>query len=153
MKKQIIKDQKIVEDNWVYLTDEDNLPGSGSIILNLERWQTEKDKLQKFPGKLGIRLDEGENIEELIQELDQFSLIAISFKEFKDGRGYSHARLLRERHGYNKELRAIGNILKDQIFYLHRCGFNAFEIESDRDINDAIKSFTDFTVNYQPAVI
>ena len=153
MNRQIIKDQQIVNDTWVHLTDEDELPNSGNIIISLQRWQTQQETLKEFAGQLGLKITGDIEMQSISKELYRFALVAIDFKEFKDGRGYSCARLLRQRYDYEGELRATGNILKDQIFYLHRCGFNAFEIDGDSDIRDAVKSFADFTVTYQPAVI
>ncbi len=79
-------------------------------------------------------------------------MIAIEFPIYRDGRGYSQARILRDRYSYEGELRAVGDVLKDQMFYLHRVGFNAFEVRADRSIEDALKSLKDFSVTYQPAV-
>ena len=76
-------------------------------------------------------------------------LIAVDFPVFSDGRGYSAARLLRERYGFQGELRAIGDVLRDQLYYLAHCGFNAFAVRADRDIEDAFRGLSDFSDNYQ----
>lgn len=151
MAKQIIKNRKIVEDNWQYPADEDTLPDSGNVIISYQRWLHEKESLRVFTGNLGIIIGGEVTAAAIAEELDRFQLVAVHFPEFKDGRGYTHARLLRERYGFRGELRAIGNVLRDQIFYLHRCGFDAFELEEGRDLQDALTAFTDFRVSYQPA--
>ena len=77
--------------------------------------------------------------------------MVLNFPAFKDGRGFTTARLLRERHGYKGEIRAVGDVGRDQMFYMQRCGFNAFEVRSDRDLEDALRALDDFTVTYQAA--
>jgi uncharacterized protein (DUF934 family) len=151
MTKQIIKNKEIVEDNWQHLADEDALPDTGKIILSYQHWRQNRDKLQYFNGDLGITIGGNVTTDMILGDLNRFQLIAVHFPEFKDGRGYTHARLLRERYGFRGELRAIGNVLRDQIFYLHRCGFDAFELEEGRDLQAALTAFTDFRVSYQPA--
>lgn len=151
MDKYIIKDRQIVKDGWTTVTDEDALPTEGHIIVSYKRWQQDKEKLKQFNDRLGVILDTGVSIKAIIDDLEHFQLVAIQFAEFKDGRGYSQARLLRERFTFDGELRAMGNVLRDQIFYLHRCGFDAFELEPGRDIHEAVQAFNDFTVSYQPA--
>ena len=79
------------------------------------------------------------------------SIIALDFPAFKDGRSYSHARILRDRYNYEGELRAIGNVLRDQMFFMLRCGINCFEVTEGKNAEDALKSFNDFTVRYQAA--
>ena len=78
-------------------------------------------------------------------------MIAIDFPAFKDGRGFSQARLLRERYGYKGEIRAVGDVARDQMFFMARCGINAFEVKPGRSLEDALKAFNDFSVTYQPA--
>lgn len=149
--KQIIKDQSIVEDTWRYIDDNDAITDS-DIIISATRWKNEKDKLQNHNGKLGVLIEFDNNIDDIKADLEHFELIAIQFKTFADGRGYSYATLLR-RMGWTKEIRATGDVLRDQVFYMHRCGFTAFEIRQDRSIEDALKAFSDFSIAYQPAII
>ena len=79
-------------------------------------------------------------------------LIAVNFPVFSDGRGYSYARQLREYYGYTGELRAIGDVLQDQLFFYHRCGFKSFAISSDRNVDDALNGLNDFSITYQSAI-
>lgn len=152
MSKPIIKNHAIVADHWQHIDDEAVLPATGDIIVGYTRWQKDRDVLIKHKGKLGITIGNGISDNEIKADLQHFDLIAIAFPEFKDGRGYSYARLLRERHGYQKEIRAIGNILRDQLRYMERCGFDAFELQADRNIQDALNAFNELTTKYQPAV-
>lgn len=150
---QIIKDRKIVEDDWQHVNGEagDELP-DGKIIVSLSRWKAERnDLLRRKNSGLGVQLEPGEHADEIAEDLAHLEVVALNFPVFRDGRGYSTARLLRDRHGYAGELRAVGDVLRDQVFYMHRCGFNAFEVREDRDLDDALKAFDEFSVTYQPA--
>lgn len=151
MPKQIIRNQAIVEDDWQHLDDDQTLPASGKVIVGWARWEENRETL-KQRGDLGVRITGDVDAHALAHDHRYFDLIALEFPAFADGRCYSHARLLRERFGYERELRAIGDVLRDQLFYMHRCGINAFEVRDDKDIEDALKAFEDFDVAYQPAV-
>lgn len=98
---------------------------------------------------IGVWLDSDEGPEELEPYLNKLNLIAINFPKFADGRGYSYARILRDRFGYSGELRAMGDILHDQIFYLKRCGFDAFAVREDKDADVVLEGLNDFSECYQ----
>ena len=147
---QIIKDRQIVEDHWRRI-DMDEPAGAGDIIVPLARWQAEREALIARDGRLGVLMGPDQPPELIADDLAHLALIAYEFPSFKDGRPYSHARLLRERHGYSGEIRAVGDVLRDQIFYMARCGFTAFEPRADRDIKDALAALGDFSQTYQPA--
>ena len=93
----------------------------------------------------------GDPLEEAVADLAHFQLIALDFPVFRDGRNYSHARLLRERYGYRGELRAVGDVLHDQLFYLRRCGIDSFQVRADKDIEEALRGLSDFSITYQTA--
>jgi uncharacterized protein (DUF934 family) len=148
---RIIKGQEIVEDQWVHVEDEQPLP-EGDVIISLARWQTEKDTLiGRNQGGLGVRVSPDYHAEDIADDLEHFDVVALDFPVFRDGRAYSTARLLRDRYNYEGEIRATGDVLRDQLFYMFRCGFDAFEVRADRSIDDAIKAFSEMTVTYQPA--
>ncbi|MCB9640047.1 MAG: DUF934 domain-containing protein [Myxococcales bacterium] len=147
---RIIKKDQIVEDTWVQVGASEPFP-EGDILVSLERWQAEQETLQAHAGRVGLCLIGKDNPRELKGLLDQFALIAVEFPKFADGRGYSIARILRDELGYKGELRATGDILRDQLFYLMRCGFDAFAVREDRDIEDALAGLRDFSVVYQAA--
>ncbi|MBI1179999.1 MAG: DUF934 domain-containing protein [Alphaproteobacteria bacterium] len=148
---QIIKKRRIVEDDWHHVEDGAELP-EGKVIVSLSRWQSDRETLiGRRNSGLGIRLASNEHADDIAPDLEHFELVALNFPTFRDGRAYTTARLLRERHGYQGELRATGDVLRDQIFFMHRCGFDAFEVRADRSIDEALKAFDDFSVTYQPA--
>jgi uncharacterized protein (DUF934 family) len=148
---RIIKGQEIVEDQWVHVEDEQPLP-EGDVIISLARWQAEKDTLiGRNQGGLGVRVSPDYHAEDIADDLEHFDVVALDFPVFRDGRAYSTARLLRDRYNYEGEIRATGDVLRDQLFYMFRCGFDAFEVRADGSIDDAIKAFSEMTVTYQPA--
>lgn len=153
---RIIRNQLIVDDHWQHVPDGSESPEGvtlpeGDIIVSLARWQTQRERLLARVSRLGIRLKGTDRVETIAEELAYFSTIALEFTIFTDGRGYSQARSLRQRYGYRGEIRAVGDFLRDQLFFMHRCGINAFEMRADRDLEDALKAFTEFSVTYQPA--
>ncbi|MES2353084.1 MAG: DUF934 domain-containing protein [Pseudomonadota bacterium] len=154
---KIIKDKQIVEDQWLTIKlgaegASPEIPVAGNIIVPLKLWLAKKAELQQRQGQTGVWLDSNEEPAPLADDLPNLPLIAINFPQFADGRGYSIARLLRERFGFKGEMRAIGDVLRDQIFYMHRCGFNAFEVRADKSIEDALTAFNDFSDGYQTSV-
>lgn len=151
MSKRIIKDHSIVEDHWQRITDDASLPETGDIIVSHTRWRQDRGVLLSRKGGLGVIIGNGVAVEDIKDDLQHFRLVAIEFPQFKDGRGYSYARLLRERYRYPHEIRAIGNVLRDQLLPMWRCGITAFELDSGRSLEDALTAFNDFSVRYQPA--
>jgi uncharacterized protein (DUF934 family) len=151
MSKRIIKDRSIIEDHWQRVADDAALPATGDIFVSHKRWQQERAALLSRKAKLGVIIGNGIAAEEIKDDLQHFQLIAIEFPQFKDGRGYTYARLLRERYHFTHEIRAIGNVLRDQLLPMSRCGINAFELDSGRSLEDALTAFNDFSVRYQPA--
>ena len=151
---KIIKNGAIVTDDWLVLRPEQGaLPGEvaipeGKVIVPLAVWQAQKTSLANR-ANLGVWLASSERPEDLQGELARFAVIAVDFPKFSDGRGYSIAFLLRERLGYRGELRAIGDVLRDQLFYMARVGFNAFDVRADRSLENALAGLTDFSVKYQ----
>lgn len=147
---KVIKDRKVIEDAWSLLPDDGDLPSSGDIIVGLKTWNERASELVGRSGKVGLVLRSHEGPEE-IQRLEQLPLIAIDFPKFTDGRGYTSARLLRDRFGYKGELRAIGDVLRDQLFYMARCGIDSFALKPGKNIDDAVQALDDFSVTYQAA--
>jgi uncharacterized protein (DUF934 family) len=154
---KIIKDRAIVDDAWTLIRPAADgalpeLPAQSDVIVPLALWLAQRDALLARKSKFGVWLAPNDEPEVMAADLDKFSVIAVDFPQFTDGRGYSIARLLRERYKYSGELRAIGDVLQDQIFYLHRCGFNAFAVREDKNIQDALKALNDFSETYQVSV-
>jgi uncharacterized protein (DUF934 family) len=150
---RVIKDNQIIEDNWTRLESiqPDEVIPDGDIILPFSYWIQNRDSLTDHNGDIAVCLNGDDRIENIINDIGRFSLIALDFPAFKDGRCYTHARLLRDRYGFKGDLRAVGDVLRDQLFYMKRCGFSSFFIRKDKDIADALKAFNDFTVKYQTA--
>ena len=154
---KLIKHNRIIDDSWQVIrlaTDEAaasvSLP-AGNLIVPLAVWKAHKAELMARPQR-GVWLAPEETAQDIAVDLADLQLIAIDFPAFADGRGYSTAALLRSRFGWRGELRAIGDVLKDQLFYLSRVGFDAFAVRADKDIEDAAKALSDFSETYQAAV-
>jgi uncharacterized protein (DUF934 family) len=147
---RVIKDRQIVDDAWELLAPDAPVPPTGDVIVSLAAWNAGHQGFAGRAGKLGVRLKSSESPEQ-IEALEQLPLIAIEFPSFTDGRGYTNARLLRERHSYRGELRAVGDVLRDQLFYMARCGIDSFALKAGKDIEGALSAFLDFSVTYQAA--
>ena len=153
---KIIRDGAIVDDDWTVLGADDaaTLPrrrDAPRLIVPLKAWQSRREELLARDGQLGLLLQTDDEPQPIGADVSLFSVIASHFAKFTDGRGYSLARLLRERYRYSNELRAVGDVLQDQLFYLKRSGFNAFAIRADKNIEAALKSLNDFSETYQGA--
>jgi uncharacterized protein (DUF934 family) len=146
----IIKDGAIVADAWAHVADDQPLP-EGPSTVSLPRWQDGQEVLIEHGAPLGLRLGAADAVDSLADQLGAFELIVLDMAAFTDGRVFSQARLLRERFGYRGELRARGDFIRDQMFFLSRVGVNAFEFPEGTDINDKLKAFGEFSVTYQAA--
>lgn len=146
---QIIRNRAIVDDAWQHESSSGDLP-EGDIIVTLGRWQSDREQLLKRQSRLGVCLASEHDVDAIAPDLGHFDLIALTFPVFVDGRGFSQARWLRERHGYGGEIRAVGEVLRDQLAFMERCGFNAFELRADQDLHDAVAAFDEIEVVYQP---
>jgi len=147
----LIKGGKVVTDRWVTVGNDVEPPTDGPIIVTLERWRRERDRLIARGGQLGVRLAADSSPAEIRDDLSRFDLIALEFPVFRDGRAYSYARLLRERYRFDGELRAVGNVLRDQFLFMHRCGFDAFDVSKTEDLPGWHQAITEFSYWYQPA--
>jgi uncharacterized protein (DUF934 family) len=148
---QIIRDGAIVEDAFVHVAQDAEIPASGDIIVPLARYVAERAALRARSGKVGVRLASDEVAQTIALYIDELPLVAIEFPTFKDGRGYTTARLLRDRFGYKGEIRAVGDVLRDQLRAMKRCGFDAWELKPGKDIQGALQAFEEFSVTYQGA--
>jgi len=154
--REIIKDKAVVNDDWTLLrlaegeTPESVAVPAGKFIVPLTVWEAQRTALQKR-ADIGVWIASHERPEVLKEDVAKLPVIAVDFPKFSDGRGYSIAYNLRARLGFTGELRAIGDVLRDQMFYMQRVGFNAFATREDRSIHDALKSLSDFSEAYQTA--
>nr|WP_294979175.1 DUF934 domain-containing protein [uncultured Pseudomonas sp.] len=153
--QRIIKNREVVDDRWHLLPKDatlETVPNCDDVIIPLNLWLEHGPALRGRDGGLGVWLDSDEEPEAIAEDLDKFQVIAVNFPAFTDGRGFSTARLLRERFDYKGEVRAIGDVLRDQLFYMQSCGFDAYAIRADRDPHDALASLEDFSEVYQTSV-
>lgn len=148
---QIIRKRAIVQDDFLHVPDGAELPEAGKPIVTLARYVKEGGALLARYPALGVRITT-DKLPSDIPEPGRLALIAVEFPRFTDGRGYSIARQLRDRHHFAGELRAVGWVLRDQLFYLERCGFDAFELKPGKPLESALEAFGEFTVTYQAAV-
>ncbi|MBC3920026.1 DUF934 domain-containing protein [Undibacterium sp. CY18W] len=152
--REIIKDKAIVSDDWTVLRlTESETPDAisvpaGKVIIPLKVWLLQRESLLNRTD-IAVWFSSDEQAKELKEDISRFSLLAVDFPKFADGRGYSIAYNLRSRFNFTGELRAIGDVLRDQLFYMQRVGFNAFATREDKNIHDAIKGLTDFSEKYQ----
>ena len=152
--QRIIKNGQLIDESWHLLPKDATLDGISNcddLIVPLALWVEHSTALKARDGGLGVWLDADEEAEEIGADVEHFQVIALNFPAFTDGRHSSSAYLLRTRYGFQGELRAIGDVLRDQLFYLARCGFDAFAIRADKDPVDALEGLKDFSVTYQAA--
>lgn len=147
---QIIRDRAIVDDAWQHEPPSGELPDA-DIIVSFERWRNDREQLLGRGSRLGVRLGPDDEVDDIAPDLEHFSVVALSFPAFVDGRGFSQARWLRERHGYRGQIRAVGEVLRDQVAYMERCGFNAFEMRPDQDLQQTLAAFDEIAFVYQSA--
>jgi len=155
---KLIKDRRIVADSWQLLElgprgEFPEVRRRGEVIVPLVLWLNRREDFIGYPRKLGVWLDANEDPELIAGDVGRFALIAVNFPRFGDGRGYSIARLLRERYGYKGELRAIGDVLHDHLYFMAQCGFDAFALREDQDAGEALSVFGTFSDGYQTSVL
>jgi uncharacterized protein (DUF934 family) len=147
----VINQHRIIEDHWTQVSDEETALPGGDIIVSWSRWLKDRERLEQRTGKLGVLIDGTCPVADIGRDADHFRLIALDFAKLGDGRCFTHARLLRERYGYKGELRAVGQVIKDLLFFMQRCGIDSFVLPDDRDSADALGAFSEFSVKYQTA--
>jgi uncharacterized protein (DUF934 family) len=146
----LVKDGALVTDTWTRIADDGALPGDGAVAVSFQRWQAERETLLGRNAPVGVYLSNIEPVEALVPDLARIAVVILDFPKYTDGRAYSQARLLRERHGYRGELRATGNVLRDQLLLMRRCGFDAYEVDA-RGAAGFAASMGAVTHAYQPA--
>lgn len=153
----LIRHRKPALDNWQRLDAPADgaaadIPSRGDVIVPLAVWKTQRDALPAREGGLGVWLAGDDDPEDIAGDLARLRVVAVRFASFTDGRGYSIGTLLRARYGWRGELRAFGDVQRDQLFYLSRCGFDAFELRHGEDVETALGAFEDFSETYQASV-
>ncbi len=149
----LIKDGKLADDLYVTLADDVDLPvDCQAVIISAERWLTEGAAIAKQSDQVGVLLQPGQSPDLIADDLDKISVVAVNFPVFSDGRGFSHARRLRENFGYAGEIRATGHLIRDQYLFLHRCGFNAIEVADEAMAKQWQVAMDEFSMFYQNTV-
>jgi uncharacterized protein (DUF934 family) len=146
----LIKDGKLAVDAYVDVSSADIVPPTGSVIVGLAQWQAHTAELGGRREPIGLRLRSDESPVLVADDLERFAVIALEFPAFRDGRAYSYARILRERYGFAGELRAVGDVLMEQLHFMLRVGFDAFELGGDDPVAAYETALKDFSVWYQP---
>lgn len=142
----------VVADDWTHVADDDELPEGKAVVVSLARFRADRDKLVGRNAPLGLRLKSNEAPSSVAEDLGRIALVALEFPIFRDGRGYSHAVQLRQRFGFDGEIRAVGDVLWDQIPHMIRCGIDGFEVGDDFPLAAFEDARTVFTHHYQPDV-
>jgi uncharacterized protein (DUF934 family) len=146
----LVKDGAEIANDWSFVPDGAVLPDAGKVSVSLGRFLALKQGQENGPLPDGVRLGPEDDPAALEPYLPELSLIEIDFPRYTDGRGYSQAQLLRRRFGYAGELRAVGHVLRDQIFYMHRSGIDAYETRR-AGLSQVLEALAEFTEAYQPA--
>ena len=151
----VIKNRTLVCDSWQRLDSAaEALPRRlGEVVVPLTAWKARRGDLLTAARRVGVLLAGSDDPGELAGDVEVLDLIAVEFPKLADGRGYTIARLLRERYGWRGELRAVGDVQRDQLTYLERCGFDAFELRPGEDAEGAVNAFNELTERYQGDVL
>ena len=146
----LVKQGRITTDLFVHIADGVELPGDGAILVPAARFLGDPEAFLKRTDKAGVIWPNNRDLDDLVPYLDRLAAVALVFPSFRDGRAYSQARLLRERHGYDGELRATGQVLRDQFVFMLRAGFDAFEVKKEADADAFAATVKRYSVFYQP---
>lgn len=146
----LVKNGEIVADSYLHVADDAEIPAAGAVLIAAARFLAEANVLAKREGAVGVIWPNNRDLDELVPYLGQLAAVALVFPTFRDGRAYSQARLLRERHGYKGELRATGQVLRDQFVLMLRAGFDSFEVKKETDAEAFAATVKRYTVFYQP---
>jgi len=147
---RLVKHGRIVEDPFIRVVDDAAIPDAAPVLLPAPRYLGEADELARRGAPVGVIWPNNRNVAELAPHLERLALVALVFPAFKDGRAFSQARLIRERYGYAGELRATGQVLRDQFLFLLRAGFDAFEVTKDADAAVFAETERRYSVFYAP---
>ncbi|WP_432698536.1 DUF934 domain-containing protein [Marinobacterium sp. YM272] len=144
----LIDRKPVAEDRWQLVEEAENLPAEGDLLVPLALYLEQKDALTAQAGEIAVRVNGDDDLTPVLEQLDSFPMIAVEFPAFRDGRGFSLARILR-RAGFKGELRAVGQPARDQLGYMERCGFNAYQFSEEVYSDDFLKAFEEISVRYQ----
>lgn len=146
----LVKKGAIAADTYAHVGDDADIPVDGAALIPAARFLADPEALAKRSSPTGVIWPNNRDLDEVVPYLDRLSVVALVFPSFRDGRAYSQARLLRERYGYKGELRATGQVLRDQFVLMLRAGFDSFEVKKDADAEAFAATVKRYTVFYQP---
>jgi uncharacterized protein (DUF934 family) len=146
----LIKNGELIDDPYASVGDGDDLPPAGAVLVPLARWLSDRERLLEQSDAVGVRLKSDESPELIADDLGRISLVALEFPKFRDGRAYTWARMLRERFGFGGEVRAVGDVLMEQIHFMLRTGFDAFELDAEDPLAQFETARAEYSVWYQP---
>jgi uncharacterized protein (DUF934 family) len=146
----LVKNGKISTDPFVHVADDEAVPEGGAVLISAKRFLEDPALFAARVGETGVIWPNNRDLDDLVPHLGQVVVVALVFPSFRDGRAYSQARLLRERHGYKGELRATGQVLRDQFVFMLRAGFDAFEVKKETDAEAFTATVQRYSVFYQP---
>ena len=146
----LVKCGQIVDDAFVQLADDAPLPENGAVLVSATRFMQDPEVLLNRLAGVCVLWPNSRDVEDLAAHLDRLAAIALVFPTFRDGRAYSQARLLRERYRYRGELRATGQVLRDQFVFMQRAGFDAFDVRKQSDAEAFAQTVKRYSVFYQP---
>ncbi|HEX5209135.1 MAG TPA: DUF934 domain-containing protein [Steroidobacteraceae bacterium] len=153
MTMRILRNSELVEDEWTLIEDgrADIEAGPGKVIVTLARWRVEREALLRGHAAVGVLVPNTADIEAVFTEIEDRPLIVLQFPTFTDGRALSQAVVLRKRLGFRGELRAVGDVIRDLVFWLGRCGFDSIVPRKDQSLEGCREALREITVAYQAA--
>lgn len=149
----LLKADGLTHRNTYTALDDDvaPVPEDRDLVVSLSRWERDRERLIDWPGRVAVRINSDEALTSIVADLDAIDMIALEFPTFRDGRAYSHARALRDRYGYRGEIRAVGDVLVEQLAFMLRVGFDAFELEAADAAVEFRTVADEISVHYQPS--
>jgi len=149
----LIDTRDVIEDSWVRLADDEALNKQSRVIVSLSRLKREGLKIKNTGLELAVELEPDALVSDLSAFIEDLQLVVLQFESFADGRAFSQAKLLRDRYHYSGEIRATGEVIRDQLGFMQRCGFSQFEIAKNDDSQLALQAFAEITHGYQADLI
>jgi uncharacterized protein (DUF934 family) len=146
----LVKGGKITTDPFVHAADDAGIAGEAAILISAARFLEDAETISGRLGRTGVIWPNNRDVDDLVPHLGRLAAVALVFPTFRDGRAYTQARLLRERHGFKGELRATGQVLRDQFVFMLRAGFDAFEVKKESDAEAFAATVKRYSVFYQP---
>ncbi len=146
---KLIDVNDVIEDDWILLPENRYSDEHPKVILNLEQLHTEYERLAAAGVDIGVELEPDAVVDDILFCLPELKLVILRFTSFADGRAFSQAKLLRDRYSYRADIRAVGDVIRDQLSFMQRCGFNQFEIAEDEDSDVVLQAFSQITCGYQ----